>query len=273
MSAICRCRWFVRTGVPWKIDADWTCVMREVIFGSPELEGFLDERAVFLDVVRGWGASTERRIEFDSGVRVEGYTGFYGGGPIVDMGAFSYSQSPLTLGMIIGRYCSIGSGLTVQKTVPRIGAFSTSNVAYERGGPVMRRAATLTSLPDADRSYRVVHRAPVIGHDVWIGMNTFLGRGVKVGIGAVVRDCSVVLDDVPPYAIVEGNPASIVGFRFSADIIERLLATRWWKRPLDQVVGVLTSDVESAIDDLERQQPGVLAVPVVTGSDLIGFSR
>ncbi|MBM6978548.1 MAG: CatB-related O-acetyltransferase [Actinomyces succiniciruminis] len=247
--------------------------MREMILGSPELEAFLDERAVFLDVAKGWGGSAARRIEFDSGVRVEGYTGFYGGGPIVNMGAFSYSQSPLTLGMIIGRYCSIGSGLTVQKTVPRSGAFSTSNLAYERGGPVMRRAATLTSLPDADSSYRVVHRAPIIGHDVWIGMNAFLGRGVKVGIGAVVRDCSVVLDDVPPYAIVEGNPANIVGFRFSADVIERLLATRWWKRPLDQVVRVLTSDVASAIEDMEGRHPGVLAVPVVTGDDLIAFSR
>ena len=39
--------------------------------------------------------------------------------------------------------------------------------------------------------------------------------GVTIGDGAVVASCSVVTKDVPPYAIVGGNPAKVIRYRFS----------------------------------------------------------
>ncbi len=59
----------------------------------------------------------------------------------------------------------------------------------------------------------------IIGEDVWLGVNVTLLSGVTIGRGAIVGAGSVVRYDVPPYAIVAGNPAKIVGFRFSPGII------------------------------------------------------
>ena len=68
----------------------------------------------------------------------------------------------------------------------------------------------------------------IIGNDVWIGMYAIVNRGIKIGDGAVVASGAVVTKDVPPYAIVGGNPAKIIKFRFSPEIIEKLLAIKWW---------------------------------------------
>ncbi|MFP3846992.1 CatB-related O-acetyltransferase, partial [Priestia filamentosa] len=67
-----------------------------------------------------------------------------------------------------------------------------------------------------------------IGNDVWIGANSTILRGVSIGDGAVIGANSVVTKDVPPYAIVIGNPAKVVKFRFEKHIIEKLLKLKWW---------------------------------------------
>lgn len=52
--------------------------------------------------------------------------------------------------------------------------------------------------------------------------------GVVIHSGAVVATGAVVTKDVPPYAIVGGNPAKIIKYRFDDDIIEKLLEISWW---------------------------------------------
>lgn len=68
----------------------------------------------------------------------------------------------------------------------------------------------------------------LIGNDVWIGTEALISSGVTIGDGAVVGARSVVVRDVPPYAIVVGNPARVVRFRFDEETIKRLLALQWW---------------------------------------------
>jgi virginiamycin A acetyltransferase len=68
----------------------------------------------------------------------------------------------------------------------------------------------------------------VIGPDVWIGDRATIMPGVTIGAGAIVAACSVVTKDVPPYAVVAGNPARIVRTRFDAASVDRLLTARWW---------------------------------------------
>lgn len=75
-----------------------------------------------------------------------------------------------------------------------------------------------------------VSRGPItIGHDVWLGFRTTVLSGVTIGTGAVVGACAVVTRDVPPYAIVVGNPARVTRLRFAPDEVEALLASRWWE--------------------------------------------
>lgn len=63
----------------------------------------------------------------------------------------------------------------------------------------------------------------VIEDDVWIGQNAMFLSGVHVGQGAVVAAGAVVVKDIPPYAVVGGNPAKVLKFRCSESRIRELL--------------------------------------------------
>ena len=72
------------------------------------------------------------------------------------------------------------------------------------------------------------NETPTVGHDVWIASDVVIYSGVHIGDGAVIGGNSVVTKPVPPYAIVAGNPARIVKYRFPEDVIADLLALKWW---------------------------------------------
>ena len=79
-----------------------------------------------------------------------------------------------------------------------------------------------------------------IGSDVWIGSDCVFkcsnpNKPLIIGDGAVIASDSVVVKNVPPYAIVGGNPAQIIKFRFSEDVIEALLRIKWWDWSLDKI--------------------------------------
>ncbi|MCE9562618.1 MAG: CatB-related O-acetyltransferase [Planctomycetes bacterium] len=76
----------------------------------------------------------------------------------------------------------------------------------------------------------------VLGSDVWIGAYATLLSGVTVGDGAVVGAGAVVAKPVPPYAIIVGNPARLVRYRFDPDTIAKLLAIRWWDWPQERIL-------------------------------------
>ena len=75
----------------------------------------------------------------------------------------------------------------------------------------------------------------IIGNDVWLASGCTILSGVTVGDGAVVAARAVVSRDVPAYAIVAGNPARIVGWRFDEATRDRLLQSSWWKWPESEI--------------------------------------
>ncbi len=78
----------------------------------------------------------------------------------------------------------------------------------------------------------------IIGNDVWIGQNACILSGVIIGDGAVVGASAVVTKNVPPYAIVGGNPAKIIRYRFDEATIQKLLEIAWWNWT-DEEIGVI----------------------------------
>jgi virginiamycin A acetyltransferase len=74
--------------------------------------------------------------------------------------------------------------------------------------------------------------------------------GVSIGHGAIVASRSVVGSDVPPYAIVAGNPAVVVRRRFSPTTVDELLAVAWWEWPVDKISRNLRSIVGADIEAL-----------------------
>lgn len=67
-----------------------------------------------------------------------------------------------------------------------------------------------------------------IGNDVWIGEGVRVMSGIHIGDGAIIGAGSVVAKDVPPYAVVVGNPGFISKYRFTPEQIEVLLGVQWW---------------------------------------------
>lgn len=89
-----------------------------------------------------------------------------------------------------------------------------------------------------------------VGNDVWIGRRTLILPGVNVGHGGVVGAQATVTKDVPPYAIVGGNPGKIIRLRFSEEIIGKMLAIRWWDwddEKIKQEADFLTGPIDAFV--------------------------
>lgn len=78
-----------------------------------------------------------------------------------------------------------------------------------------------------------------IGSDVWVARGCRLkasgSRPLRIGDGAVIAADSVVVSDVPPFAIVGGNPAKLIKWRFPEEIRRKLVELRWWDWPLEKL--------------------------------------
>ena len=79
-----------------------------------------------------------------------------------------------------------------------------------------------------------------IGHDAWLGQGAIITPGCKrIGTGAVVGAGAIVTKDVPDFAVVGGNPARIIRYRFSADLQELILTSRWWEKSVDEIAPLM----------------------------------
>jgi acetyltransferase-like isoleucine patch superfamily enzyme len=152
---------------------------------------------------------------------------------------FVYYNEGDTARVTIGRYCSIAAGVGIMPGGNhRTDWVSTYpfRIRYGLDG------ANLDGHPATKGDV-------VIGNDVWIGNGALILSGVTIGDGAVVGAQAVVTRDVPPYAIVAGNPARVVGHRFSEPERDQLLAIRWWDWPeevvLERVADLNGADVET----------------------------
>ncbi len=163
----------------------------------------------------------------------------------VDVGAHSYGEM-FVLGAFarsvqIGRYVSVGKGVRVFTQNHPIDWLSAHPYFYEKhfgyvGDDLLEPATT------------------IIENDVWIGQGAILLPGCKkVGNGAVIGAGAIVTKDVPDFAIVAGNPARVLKYRFEPPVRERLLASKWWEKEPEELAchasvicrSVNESDLES----------------------------
>jgi virginiamycin A acetyltransferase len=92
----------------------------------------------------------------------------------------------------------------------------------------------------------------IIGNDVWLGYDSLIKNGVTIGDGAIIAARAVVIKDVPPYAVVAGNPAKVVKLRFNKDTIERLLNIAWWNWDIEKINNNLSLICSLDIDRLGK---------------------
>jgi virginiamycin A acetyltransferase len=94
----------------------------------------------------------------------------------------------------------------------------------------------------------------LIGNDVFIGRNVIILDGVTIGDGAVIGAGALVSKNIPPYAVAVGNPIKIIKYRFSEEIIEKLLALQWWNKE-EAVLQKLAEhcfDMEGFLEEMKK---------------------
>ena len=146
--------------------------------------------------------------------------------------------------LVIGKFCAIASGATFVLNGGNHHTETLSSFPFGIFGQGWE-----TALPDHWPNKGDL----VVGHDVWIGQGAVLTPGVKIGSGAVIAARSVVTSDVPPYAIVGGNPARVIRMRRSEAEIERLLALAWWDWPIEKITRLAPLIAGRDLDALEAE--------------------
>lgn len=126
---------------------------------------------------------------------------------------------------IVGNFTAIGRNSSIGLGQHPLNYVSTQNIFYKKNN--MNNAWV--------RTINFPTKNIIIGNDVWIGVETIIMDGVKIGDGAVVGARAVVTKDVPPYAIVVGQPAKITRYRFNQDVIQRLEEIKWWNFTDDEI--------------------------------------
>lgn len=145
--------------------------------------------------------------------------------------------------LIIGRFCAIARNVRfiMNGANHKLDGFSTFPFSIFGQGweRVMPHASELSHKGDTR-----------IGNDVWIGHGATIMPGIQICDGAIVGSESVVTADVPPYAIVGGNPARVIRYRFTQDVIRQLLNIAWWHWPVEQISQSLEAIVGHDIEQL-----------------------
>ncbi|MCB1439558.1 MAG: CatB-related O-acetyltransferase [Nitratireductor sp.] len=151
--------------------------------------------------------------------------------------------------LVIGRFTALATGVRflMNGANHAMGGFSTFPFNIFGGG--WEEGFDPATWTDQSRGDTVV------GNDVWIGRETVVMPGVTIGDGAIIAANSVIVSDIPAYAIAGGNPARVIRMRFDEDMVSRLLALQWWNWQASDITRALDAIRGADIDALERAAP------------------
>lgn len=142
----------------------------------------------------------------------------------------------------IGKFCALAQGVKfiMNGANHAMGGFSTYPF-YIFGNGWEDQAPPEGSLPYKGDT--------IVENDVWIGHQATIMPGVRIGNGAIVATQSVVVQDVPDYAIVGGNPAQVIRLRFEPSVVAELLEIAWWNWGIEKITRnlnlILAADIEA----------------------------
>jgi acetyltransferase-like isoleucine patch superfamily enzyme len=145
-----------------------------------------------------------------------------------ELGDYSYvARNSQIYNTTVGKFTCIGPNVSAGMGAhPSEGYVSTHPLFYstlgQAGGLVIVEKNLFDEFPHTE-----------IGNDVWIGNNTIIKYGIKIGDGAIIGSGAMVTKDVEPYSIVGGVPAKIIKYRFSQEQIEFLQSFKWWDKDLE----------------------------------------
>ena len=146
--------------------------------------------------------------------------------------------------LIIGKFCAIATGVKfiMNGANHKISGFSTYPFQIFGNGweRVTPRSEEFPQKGDT-----------IVGHDVWLGYQSMVMPGVRIGSGAIIAAQSLVVKDVEPYTIVGGNPARCLKQRFDQNTIDELLTIAWWDWDREKISRNLEAIVSADINTLK----------------------
>jgi virginiamycin A acetyltransferase len=182
--------------------------------------------------------------------------------PLVEVGDYSYYDDPVEPERFleknvlyhygpellrIGKYCALGEGTTFVMNGANHRMDGPSTFPFPiMGGSWAEHFGLITGLPGRGDT--------VVGNDVWFGYGATVMPGVRIGDGAIIAAKAVVVDDVPAYGIVGGNPAKLIRKRFADDEIARLLDLAWWDWAPEKVTRNVPAIMAGSIEELEAAE-------------------
>ncbi len=194
-------------------------------------------------------------VDLNKGAKLEEPVTIYANADIrnrVKIGRYTYINNGTTIfyNTKIGRFCSIGKKCEIGTVDHPIDWLSTSSMQYN----IKEHFDYKSDCSNFKELHYNQIEGCTIGNDVWIGSLVVVKSGVTIGDGAIIGANSIVVKDVPPYAIVGGVPAKLIRYRFDKATIKKLLELKWWERSLDELSGVTFNNVHKAIEELSRDK-------------------
>lgn len=141
----------------------------------------------------------------------------------------------------IGAYCSIASNVQIF-----LGGQHVTNWVSNYPFPFFFRMAPIYKEIYTEKGSR---GDVVIGSDVWLCANCIILSGVTIGHGAVIANGAVISRDVPSYAVMAGNPAKLIKWRFDEATRKILLESKWWDWPEHEVNEILNKICNEDLND------------------------
>ncbi len=175
------------------------------------------------------GCNIALQAQFEGMNKIYSHSSF---GGILGYGSYIGHHSSLTAK--IGRFCSISNHVICNAGIhPFQAPFATTSPCFfslrKQNGATFATQQMLNEIKTTDNEGAFDCE---IGNDVWICEGVFINGGIHIADGAVVLAHAVVTKDVPPYAIVGGVPAKIIGYRYDEATIKWLLNVQWWNNPI-----------------------------------------
>jgi acetyltransferase-like isoleucine patch superfamily enzyme len=153
-----------------------------------------------------------------------------------EIGSYSYiGPNSILNNALVGRFCSIGSNVRIiYGRHPSRDFISSSPIFYSSQGQC--GSSWLKKNSEVFSEYNLIQeRSILIGNDVWIGESALLLEGISIGDGSIIAAGSVVVNDVEPFAIIGGNPAKFIRYRFDSDERQEIADSCWWDAPEEKL--------------------------------------
>lgn len=136
-------------------------------------------------------------------------------------GTIFWAPNQMSVGdnVYIGKYCTLQADMTIGNNVEianNVGLIGKYDHDFSKIGKSIKDSPWIG---DSDYDFRGKNKQIIIEDDVWIGYGAIIFTGITIHRGAIIAAGSVVTRDVDPYMIVAGNPAHVIGMRFSEEEI------------------------------------------------------